>query len=97
MTDTPNETKKKAPEPRRFLTMASPHIRADDDIPRIMWTVVVALLPALFAGVWFFRGSAVRIVAVAVIGAVLTEAVIQLLTRRKMTIGDGRVEGGKSE
>ncbi|MFH1731211.1 MAG: RnfABCDGE type electron transport complex subunit D [Planctomycetota bacterium] len=89
MTDTPNETKKKAPEPRRFLTAASPHIRAEDDIPRIMWTVVVALMPALFAGVWFFRGAAARIIAVAVIGAVLTEAVIQLLTRRKMTIGDG--------
>ena len=59
---------------RRFLAVVSPHIRGRDDIQRVMWTVVVALLPALFAGCYFFGFSAIRIVVIAVLSAVLTEA-----------------------
>ncbi len=74
---------------RRFLTPVSPHIRGRDDIPRVMWTVVVALLPALFAGCYFFGFSAIRIVLISVLSAVLTEAIVQKLTRKPVTVGDG--------
>ncbi len=80
---------KKAAEPPRFVATASPHIRERDDIPRIMWTVVAALMPAMLAGCYFFGGAAVKIIAVAVIAAVLTEAVIQKLAGRKVTTSDG--------
>ena len=80
---------KQAPEAPRFLTTASPHIRERDDSPRIMWTVVAALMPAMLAGCYFFGGAAVNIIAIAVLSAVLTEAVIQKLAGRRVTIGDG--------
>ncbi|MFO7900163.1 MAG: RnfABCDGE type electron transport complex subunit D [Planctomycetota bacterium] len=73
----------------RLLTTTSPHVRAPDDIPRVMWTVVVALLPALFAACYFVVWDAVRIVAIAVVSAVAAEALIQKLTGREVTIGDG--------
>ena len=85
----PKPTQKKEPAPPRFLTTASPHIREPDDIPRIMWTVVAALVPAMLAGCYFFGGAAVKIIAIAVAGAVLTELAIQGLFRRKITVQDG--------
>ena len=87
------DAKAKAKEParseERFLATVSPHIHARDDIPRVMWTVVVALLPALFAACYFFAFSAVQIVLIAVVSAVATEAAVQKLTGRKITVSDG--------
>ena len=88
----------KAPEPvaknpaepeERFLVTTSPHIRSRDDIPRIMWTVVAALMPALFASCYFFGMAAVRIILVSVVTAVAAEALIQKLTGRRVTASDG--------
>jgi electron transport complex protein RnfD len=72
-----------------LLTTISPHIRTVDDIPRIMWTVVVALIPALLAGCYFFQFDAIRIILVSVVGAVATEALIQKLTGKPLTVSDG--------
>jgi len=72
----PKPAAESAPE---FLTAVSPHIQARDDVARIMWTVVVALLPALFASCYFFGGAAVRIILISVLAAVATEPVVQTL------------------
>ncbi|MBN1420543.1 MAG: RnfABCDGE type electron transport complex subunit D [Planctomycetes bacterium] len=74
---------------RTFIVGSSPHVRAPEDIPRIMWTVVAALLPAAFvsAGVFGYRALIVILVCAAV--AVATEALIQRLRRVPVTIGDG--------
>lgn len=54
-----------------------------------MWTVVIALLPAGIAGGWLFGPAAIWTTAWAVAAAVATEALIQLLTKRKVTVFDG--------
>ena len=82
--------KKAQPEAEReFLTTVSPHIRGRDDVSRVMWTVVVALLPALFASCYFFGAAAIRIVLISVIAAVATEGGLQKLFGAKVTVRDG--------
>jgi electron transport complex protein RnfD len=59
-------------EPRLELT-ASPHLKARDSTPRIMWSVVVSLLPVIAAAIYYFGPSALIVLAAATLGAVLTE------------------------
>ena len=73
----------------QFLVETSPHIRATQDVRRVMWTVVVALIPAGVAAGVFFGYWAIRLVAVCVITSVATEAVIQILRRKALTVDDG--------
>jgi Na+-translocating ferredoxin:NAD+ oxidoreductase subunit D len=57
----------------RLELTASPHLKAQDSTARIMWTVVVTLLPLVAASAWFFGPRALAVIAAAVVGAVLTE------------------------
>jgi Na+-translocating ferredoxin:NAD+ oxidoreductase subunit D len=57
----------------RLQLGASPQIKAADSTERIMWSVVVTLLPVTAAAVWFFGLSALLVVISTVAGAVLTE------------------------
>ena len=38
----------------KLITSSSPHIRSGETTRRLMGTVLLALLPTLAAGVWFF-------------------------------------------
>lgn len=72
----------------RLIASSSPHIRADESVNKIMRDVVIALLPATLAGVYFFRMGAVKVILAAVIAAVLTEAAIQKISKKPVTIND---------
>jgi electron transport complex protein RnfD len=54
-----------------------------------MWSVVIALLPAVFAAVYFFQARAISVVLTAVAGAVLTEYIFQKIRNKKIMIKDG--------
>ncbi|MDT8340293.1 MAG: RnfABCDGE type electron transport complex subunit D [Longimicrobiales bacterium] len=58
---------------RRLELVASPHLKAPDSTPRIMWTVVVTLIPVVGAAAWNFGPSALLVIAAATLGALLTE------------------------
>jgi len=66
-----------------------PHLRARDSVPKIMWSVVAALVPALVASGYFFGYRAYLHVGLAIVTAVATEAVITRLRLKKATVGDG--------
>jgi len=72
-----------------LIVSSSPHIRSDESIPRIMWTVVLALLPGGVLGVAFFGSSALMVICLAVASAVATEAAIQTLAKQRLTASDG--------
>ncbi|MBB6214911.1 electron transport complex protein RnfD [Anaerosolibacter carboniphilus] len=72
----------------RLIVSSSPHLRADESISRIMRDVVIALLPATLAGIYFFRMGAVKVILAAVIAAVVTEAVIQKIRKQPVTVND---------
>lgn len=72
-----------------FLTVSSsPHIRADHSSSSIMRDVVIALLPALIAGVVRFGIYAAVLTAICVGTCVVTEAIIQKLMKKEITIND---------
>ena len=54
-----------------------------------MWSVVLALVPALIASIIFFRWHAVSVVSISVVTAVATEYITRWLLKRSNTIGDG--------
>jgi H+/Na+-translocating ferredoxin:NAD+ oxidoreductase subunit D len=74
-----------APRTPELVVTASPHLAAGDTTPRIMWTVVVTLLPVVVAGAWFFGAGALLEVGVAALAALVAER----LTGRGDTLGDG--------
>jgi len=73
----------------RLSLSASPHIRDDVSISRVMWTVNIALLPPLIGSLWFFGLRALWLEAVSILAAVGTEALLQKLMKRPLAIYDG--------
>ncbi len=76
-------------ENSRLIVSISPHIRDEDSISRIMWTVVISLMPAVIAGIYFFGFRVLLLVLISVATAVATEAIIQKLMRKKVVVSDG--------
>lgn len=72
-----------------FVISSSPHIKDKDNIPKVMWTVVISLMPPLAAGIYFFGLRVLIITIVSTVTSISTEALIQKLTHRKITIFDG--------
>ncbi len=73
----------------QYIMSSSPHVRASETTSRIMRDVMIALLPATAFGVYIFGLNALMVVLVSVVFAMLTEAVIQLLMHKKVTVSDG--------
>lgn len=72
----------------KLIVSSSPHIRSDETISRIMRDVVIALLPATLAGIYYFRLGAVKVILFAVLSAVITEAAFQKIRKQEVTIND---------
>ena len=68
---------------------ASPHIRGKDTTARLMLDVVIALLPALAAGMLFQGPRAELVAAVCVLSALAGEWLLRLVLRRHNTLPDG--------
>ncbi len=67
----------------------SPHIKDSDSIPKIMFFVILSLIPAGLGAVYFFGTRVIAVVGVAVLAAVLTEWLGQRVLKRPNTITDG--------
>jgi electron transport complex protein RnfD len=76
-------------EESKLVVSASPHLKDKDSISRIMWTVAISLLPAVAAGTYFFGWRVFVMVLIGAATAVATEAIIQKLMRKEVTISDG--------
>ena len=61
---------------------ASPHIRGKDRTERIMLDVVIALVPAVAAGTWFFGPRALMVTLVSIAAALAAEGLLNLLLHR---------------
>ncbi len=76
-------------EHARLIVSVSPHIRSDVSVSRIMWTVSIALFPALLMGVYFFGPRALFIVATCIVSSVFFEYLTAKVMGRPVTINDG--------
>ncbi|MHC4506531.1 MAG: RnfABCDGE type electron transport complex subunit D [Planctomycetota bacterium] len=71
------------------LVTVSPHRREGESVPLVMWTVVLALLPAGAVAVYIFGWRALYVTALAAASCVVTEAIVQKLRGVRITVGDG--------
>ncbi len=67
---------------------SSPHIRSEATTQRIMLDVLIALLPAAFAGIYFFGLNAALLIAVTVLSSVAFEYLMRKVLKRSNTISD---------
>ena len=65
---------------------AAPHVRSAESTTRIMWSVVLSLLPVTGASIWFFGPSALLVILASVAGCLLTE---RLFGGQRNSISDG--------
>jgi len=74
-----------------LLTISgSPHIHGNQNVKKIMWQVVFAMVPAMLVSFWYFGLSSIILTLVAIIGAVSVEYLIaKFLLKTTPTIGDG--------
>lgn len=70
------------------MVSSSPHIRDKANTRRIMIDVVIALLPAVFAGVYFFGARVLLVVMVSILSCVISEFLSRRMMKRNNTILD---------
>jgi Na+-translocating ferredoxin:NAD+ oxidoreductase subunit D len=68
----------------------SPHAYGDDSVKKIMYGVVIAMIPAMLVSFYFFGLDAARVIFFSVAGCLLFEYMIQkFLMKQEATITDG--------
>lgn len=73
----------------KFVISSSPHIRNNESIPKIMFTVLAALLPAAFVSIYLFGIRAILLMATCIIVSMATEYVFQKCRKKDITLNDG--------
>ncbi len=74
----------------KLIISPSPHLHSNWNIPRIMWGVVIAMLPAFAVSVYFFGLDALRVVLLSVFFCVTFEYLIQkYFLKGEVTVKDG--------
>ena len=71
----------------RFVSLA-PHIRSNDSVKKIMLDVIIALIPAMIASVYFFGMRSIALIATCVISSVLTEYITQKALKKTIQVKD---------
>ena len=72
----------------------SPHIRSDLTIRRIMIYVIIALIPCIVAGVYYFGYYTLAITAVSVISALITEFIGLKMMKKKFEMDGSAIVTG---
>lgn len=74
---------------RIFKISVSPHLREGVDIKRIMYLVIVALLPAVVASIYIFGIGVIYLLGVCIFISLITEYLCQRVRKKKITLYDG--------
>lgn len=71
-----------------FVVSGTPHVRSKESIQSIMRDVIIALLPATAAGIYYFGLRALILIVAAIISAVFFEWLYEKITKKPVTIND---------
>ena len=75
---------------QKLVVSPSPHVHSGDSVPKNMYGVIIALVPALLASLWYFGLGALIVTLTAVAACVLFEWIIQkYLMKTTPSISDG--------
>ncbi len=72
----------------KLIVSSSPHIRTKRETPGVMLDVVIALLPAMVAGVIIYGIPSLLVVATCVLTSIAAEFLFNLITKREQTVYD---------
>ncbi len=78
-----------AKKQQELVVTVSPHIRSEETVSKIMWTVSISLMPAFIMGVYYFGPKALIVTALCIVGALFSEWLVQKMAGREITISDG--------
>ncbi|MDP3731712.1 MAG: RnfABCDGE type electron transport complex subunit D [Candidatus Omnitrophota bacterium] len=73
----------------KLIVGFSPHLHKDESVSKIMWMVVLSLIPAGIAGIFIFGLDALWVIILGVVSALATEGILQMLTKKRVTFLDG--------
>jgi len=65
-----------------LIVSSSPHIHDRESVPKIMLHVIIALIPAAAASIYFFGIRALWVMLVSIVTAILTEYIFLLLRKK---------------
>ncbi len=74
-----------------YIISGSPHIHERQDVSKMMWNVVYALIPAFLVSIYYFGWQALMITLVSIVSCVLFEFLLQrfVFKSKELTIKDG--------
>ncbi len=73
---------------KNLSVSSSPHLRDSISTQRIMGDVIIAMMPAAIAAVWFFGLRSLILMVVSVLSAVVAEAYYQKKAKQAVTVSD---------
>ena len=71
-----------------FVVSGTPHVRSKESIQSIMRDVIIALVPATAAGIYYFGINALILIIAAIASAVVFEAICQKIMKKPVTVSD---------
>lgn len=74
---------------QNLIVFSAPHIHSSDSTKKVMWSVVLALIPAGIAAGIFFGIQALKIIFVSVLSCIAFEFLIQKFRKQRITVFDG--------
>jgi electron transport complex protein RnfD len=75
--------------PPKLIVSIGPHMHDKESTAKIMWTVSGALLPATLLSVYYFGMPAVLVILVCLVTSLLSEAAMQRMLKKPVTLADG--------
>ena len=72
-----------------YIVSPSPHVKSNTSTAQIMRDVIIALVPAIIAGVVIFGIRSLWVILSSLVGAVLSEHIWCMCLKKKTTITDG--------
>ena len=81
--------KEQPKEQPKLIVSIGPHMHDEETTSKIMWTVSGALLPATLMSVYYFGMPAIQVILVCIVTSLLTEAGMQWLLKKPITLSDG--------
>ena len=84
-----NKVDVKLPDTSKLLVSSSPHLHDGSSVRKIMYWVILALMPACAMGIYYFGMDAVRVLGICVISSLFFEYVLCRMMGRKHDWKDG--------
>ncbi len=72
-----------------LIVSVSPHVRSEETVSRIMWTVNLALLPAFVMSLYYFGPMALYVTGLCIATCVLSEYIYHKALNKRIPVSDG--------